>query len=313
MAGYAGDVDRPSRTLADTPSRDQVRRAPKVLLHDHLDGGLRPQTILELAADCGHELPADDAEALGRWFTEAADSGSLVRYLETFDHTVARHADRARAQPGGPRVRRGPRRRRRRLRRGALRPRAARRQRADARRGRRGRPGGLRRGHRGDGRTDRRTPAADRDAPPGPVARDRRARGRVARPRGGRLRHRRRRGGLPADPAPRRVRVPPARELPLHHPRRRGVRAAVDLAGDPVVRRRPARPRRAHHRRHHRGRGRVGRAGPAGGVRPGQADPAGDVPGLQPPDRRRRRRSPSTPSGCSPSCASGSPSTPTTG
>ena len=73
-------------------TRDVVRQAPKVLLHDHLDGGLRPQTILELAADCGHELPAGtegDAESLGHWFAEAADSGSLVRYLETFDHTVA--------------------------------------------------------------------------------------------------------------------------------------------------------------------------------------------------------------------------------
>jgi adenosine deaminase len=72
-----------------TPTRDQVHRAPKVLLHDHLDGGLRPQTIVELAAEIGHELPASDAESLGRWFTESADSGSLVRYLETFDHTVA--------------------------------------------------------------------------------------------------------------------------------------------------------------------------------------------------------------------------------
>ncbi len=75
-----------------TLTRDVVRQAPKVLLHDHLDGGLRPQTILDLAADCGHELPTGrdgDAESLGRWFAEAADSGSLVRYLETFDHTVA--------------------------------------------------------------------------------------------------------------------------------------------------------------------------------------------------------------------------------
>src|SRR6476469_11056010 len=71
------------------PTRDQVHRAPKVLLHDHLDGGLRPQTIVELAAEIGHELPAADAESLGRWFTESADSGSLERYLETFDHTVA--------------------------------------------------------------------------------------------------------------------------------------------------------------------------------------------------------------------------------
>ena len=58
-------------------------------LHDHLDGGLRPQTILELAAEIGHELPADNADGLGRWFHEAAGSGSLERYLETFEHTVA--------------------------------------------------------------------------------------------------------------------------------------------------------------------------------------------------------------------------------
>ncbi|WP_435743590.1 adenosine deaminase [Nocardioides sp. SYSU DS0663] len=71
-------------------TEEQVRRAPKVLLHDHLDGGLRPQTVLELAAECGHRLPVDgDAEALGRWFAESASSGSLPRYLETFDHTVA--------------------------------------------------------------------------------------------------------------------------------------------------------------------------------------------------------------------------------
>jgi adenosine deaminase len=70
------------------PTRDQIQRAPKVLLHDHLDGGLRPQTVLELADAVGHALPAGDAESLGRWFAEAADSGSLVRYLETFEHTV---------------------------------------------------------------------------------------------------------------------------------------------------------------------------------------------------------------------------------
>jgi adenosine deaminase len=72
-----------------TPTRDQVHRAPKVLLHDHLDGGLRPRTILELAPGAGHTLPAEDAESLGRWFAESANSGSLERYLETFDHTVA--------------------------------------------------------------------------------------------------------------------------------------------------------------------------------------------------------------------------------
>lgn len=62
---------------------------PKVLLHDHLDGGLRPATIVELAAEAGHTLPTTDPEELGRWFVESADSGSLERYLETFEHTVA--------------------------------------------------------------------------------------------------------------------------------------------------------------------------------------------------------------------------------
>ncbi|GMA32159.1 adenosine deaminase [Litorihabitans aurantiacus] len=62
---------------------------PKVLLHDHLDGGLRPTTLIELAADVGHELPATEPDALAEWFVTAADSGSLVRYLETFDHTIA--------------------------------------------------------------------------------------------------------------------------------------------------------------------------------------------------------------------------------
>jgi len=75
--------------MEGTPTFEDVRRAPKVLLHDHLDGGLRPATIVELAAQCGHRLPEGDPDALGRWFAEAADSGSLERYLETFEHTVA--------------------------------------------------------------------------------------------------------------------------------------------------------------------------------------------------------------------------------
>jgi adenosine deaminase len=62
---------------------------PKVSLHDHLDGGLRPQTIIELASDIGHELPAETADDLGQWFAETAHAGSLERYLETFDHTIA--------------------------------------------------------------------------------------------------------------------------------------------------------------------------------------------------------------------------------
>jgi len=68
---------------------ESVRRAPKVLLHDHLDGGLRPQTVLELAQAHGYtDLPAKDPDDLEHWFRDAADSGSLVQYLETFAHTV---------------------------------------------------------------------------------------------------------------------------------------------------------------------------------------------------------------------------------
>ncbi len=66
-----------------------IRSLPKISLHDHLDGGLRPQTIIELAAEVGFELPADNAKDLKRWFEESADSGSLVKYLETFDITTA--------------------------------------------------------------------------------------------------------------------------------------------------------------------------------------------------------------------------------
>ncbi|ALE05083.1 adenosine deaminase [Arthrobacter sp. ERGS1:01] len=66
-----------------------LKSLPKVSLHDHLDGGLRPETIIELAAEVGHTLPATDPEELRQWFLDSADSGSLVRYLETFDHTIA--------------------------------------------------------------------------------------------------------------------------------------------------------------------------------------------------------------------------------
>ncbi|MBD7919525.1 adenosine deaminase [Cellulomonas sp. Sa3CUA2] len=66
-----------------------LRALPKVLLHDHLDGGVRPATVVELAAAVGHELPTTDPQELGRWFVDAAGSGSLPRYLETFVHTLA--------------------------------------------------------------------------------------------------------------------------------------------------------------------------------------------------------------------------------
>jgi adenosine deaminase len=68
---------------------DSIRDAPKVLLHDHLDGGLRPATVIELADAFGYpDLPSTDVGELGGWFLAAAHSGSLVRYLETFGHTV---------------------------------------------------------------------------------------------------------------------------------------------------------------------------------------------------------------------------------
>ena len=67
----------------------KIKALPKISLHDHLDGGLRPQTIIELADSAGHKLPYTDPIQLGEWFFKAADSGSLERYLETFDHTTA--------------------------------------------------------------------------------------------------------------------------------------------------------------------------------------------------------------------------------
>lgn len=66
-----------------------LQRLPKVCLHDHLDGGLRPETLIELAAVSGHQLPATEPTELANWFKQAADSRSLVRYLETFEHTLA--------------------------------------------------------------------------------------------------------------------------------------------------------------------------------------------------------------------------------
>ncbi|VXB02653.1 adenosine deaminase [Citricoccus sp. K5] len=74
---------------APSPLDVDLAALPKISLHDHLDGGLRPATILDLAGRIGHELPADSADALAEWFAESANSGTLERYLETFDHTIA--------------------------------------------------------------------------------------------------------------------------------------------------------------------------------------------------------------------------------
>ncbi|MFM6979891.1 MAG: adenosine deaminase [Micrococcales bacterium] len=70
-------------------SKFNIRELPKISLHDHLDGGLRPQTVIELASDIGYNLPEHEAKALREWFFKASDSGSLVEYLTTFDHTTA--------------------------------------------------------------------------------------------------------------------------------------------------------------------------------------------------------------------------------
>ena len=71
------------------PSFESILSAPKVLLHDHLDGGLRPATIVELADQTGYgALPSTDPDELAAWMTRGADRHDLVLYLETFQHTV---------------------------------------------------------------------------------------------------------------------------------------------------------------------------------------------------------------------------------
>ncbi|TWP48245.1 adenosine deaminase [Lentzea tibetensis] len=75
---------------------ETIRSAPKVLLHDHLDGGLRPQTVIDLAEASGYRgLSTTDAGELGIWFRDNANSGSLVRYLEGFAHTCGVMQDEA--------------------------------------------------------------------------------------------------------------------------------------------------------------------------------------------------------------------------
>jgi adenosine deaminase len=66
-----------------------LARAPKALLHDHLDGGLRPATVVELAREYGYDqLPTTDPDELAHWFDRGAKRNDLVLYLETFAHTV---------------------------------------------------------------------------------------------------------------------------------------------------------------------------------------------------------------------------------
>ena len=71
-------------------STDVIARAPKVLLHDHLDGGLRPQTMIDHALASGYtKLPSYNPDELATWFVNACSSGTLALYLETFEHTIS--------------------------------------------------------------------------------------------------------------------------------------------------------------------------------------------------------------------------------
>jgi adenosine deaminase len=71
------------------PTIEELRAVPKVLLHDHLDGGVRPATIVELAEETGYpDLPTKDPDELADWMTRGASRKDLVLYLETFAHTV---------------------------------------------------------------------------------------------------------------------------------------------------------------------------------------------------------------------------------
>ncbi|MBZ0182304.1 MAG: adenosine deaminase [Melioribacteraceae bacterium] len=67
-----------------------IRKVPKVQLHDHLDGGLRTSTIIEIAKEMKYKkLPTDDAGELAEWFHRGANKGNLVEYLQGFEHTCA--------------------------------------------------------------------------------------------------------------------------------------------------------------------------------------------------------------------------------
>ena len=211
---------------------DTIRSAPKALLHDHLDGGLRPATIVDLAREYGYRgLPTRTSDELAAWIRRGADRKSLELYLETFAHTcgVMQHPDaiaRVAAECAEDlaadgvvyaEVRFAPELS---TERGLTLDEVV-----DAI------LEGFRIGHGERGRG----PATRSSSGPCVTAMrqaahshgDRRARGPPPRRRRRRLRHRRPRGRLPADAAPRRVRVRPPRELPHHDPRGRVVRAAV--------------------------------------------------------------------------------------
>ncbi len=82
-------------SLDKTPSSDQIKRVPKALLHDHLDGGLRPETIIEIAQQIGYKkLPTDDPKELADWFPRRTH-GLLRRFPQALHCRARRFLDRA--------------------------------------------------------------------------------------------------------------------------------------------------------------------------------------------------------------------------
>ncbi len=266
--------------MTNSLTPDHLLRAPKVLLHDHLDGGVRPRTVVELAAEHGYDgLPTTDVEDLSQWFYAAANSGSLERYLETFAHTVgvmqtpealARVAaecaeDLAADGVVYAEVRYAPELH---LTEGMELPAVVEAVNAGFREG------------------ERRAAAAGRPIRVGALLTAMRHAARSMEIAELAVRYRDE-GVVGFDIAGAEAGYPPTRHLDAFEYLQRenahftihageGVRAAVDLAGHPVVRRRPAGPRRAHHRRRHRRPRRGGHPRPARRLRARQADPARD-------------------------------------
>ena len=288
-----------------------IRRAPKVLLHDHLDGGVRPATVVELAKEFGYtKLPTTDVDELSTWFNRGAKRNDLVLYLETFAHTVGvmQHRDaieRVAAECAQDlaadgvvyaEVRFAPELH---IEQGLTRSEVL-----DAV------LAGFDRGSHGTDLTiyticsAMRTAALSRDIAELAV-------------------RNRDRGVVGFDIAGAEAGYPPTRHLDafqyvmrenfhstIHAGEAFGL--PVDLGGAAVLRRGPARPRRAHRRRHHR----LARRGAARPAAPRTSATGGCASSCA---RRRTStpacasRSPSTRSGCCAGCASASPSTPTTG
>jgi adenosine deaminase len=75
--------------MSERATDEAILRAPKALLHDHLDGGVRPTTVVDLAAEYGYAgLPTTDVDDLSHWFHRGARRNDLVLYLETFDKQI---------------------------------------------------------------------------------------------------------------------------------------------------------------------------------------------------------------------------------